>query len=124
MAPIGVQGTKVRLYGKEVLLEDYLTAWTRELYKERLLGFDTAHLAEGVHPMTCSAKRSFGAGDCIINSQDMEHVQLDPEFGVQIMRPAVISHYEVATRGRVIRLAKVTVRDLAIDTSFVTTLTD
>jgi hypothetical protein len=124
MAPITVPGTKVRLYGNEILLSNYLTAWTWELYEERLLGFSTAHLAEGVYPMPCSAERFFGVGECVINGQEMEHVRLDAEFGVHIMRPLVISHYEVATRGRAVRLANVNVHDLVIGSTLVQTLTN
>jgi hypothetical protein len=44
------------------------------------------------------------------------------ELGVQIIRPAVISDFEIAAVGRVVRLAKVAIRDLVLDTSFVMTL--
>ena len=124
VAPIDIWGKNVRLHGQEMLLTDYLDAWIKELYQERLLHFSTAHLAEGIHPMTASAERSFSAGEFIINDQEMEHARMDAEFEVRIIRPAVISDYEVSSRGRVIRLEKVTVRDLAIDTAFVTTIKD
>ena len=45
VAPIDVQGKNVRLYGQEMLLTEYLDAWTNELYQDRLLHFNTAHLA-------------------------------------------------------------------------------
>lgn len=118
--PMDIQGKKVRLYGQEVLLTEYLDGWMREVYAEHLPGFQTAHLAEGVHVMTASAERRFGARECIIDEQEMERMRMDVEFGVQIFRPAVISHYEVSTRGRVIRLEKVKVHNLVIDTTFVT----
>ena len=57
----------------------------------------------------------------MIDGRDIEHVRLLVEFGVQIIRPAVISDFEIATR-RVVRLAKVAIRDLVLDTAFVTTL--
>ena len=91
-----------------------------ELYPKRLLRFQTAHLAEGVHPMTAEDERTFGPAECVIDEREMEHIRVEVEFGVKITRPAVISHYEVATRGRVIRLETVKVRDLTIDTAFVT----
>ena len=58
----------------------------------------------------------------MIDGRDIEHVRLFVEFGVQIIRPAVISDFEILTRGRVVRLAKVAIRDLVLDTAFVTTL--
>jgi len=126
MAPLDVRGKTFQLAGSEVLLTDYLDSWVRELYEQRLLGFQTAHLAEGIHPMTATAERSFSAGDAFIDGREIEHVRMEAEFGVQIIRPAVISDYEVSTRGRVIRLAKATVRagDLAIDTTFIIAVRD
>jgi hypothetical protein len=71
--------------------------------------------------MTATAEQSFGAGECILNDQEMEHVQLDVEFGVKITWPAVTSHYEVATRGRVVQFEPVNVSNVAITAAFVTT---
>jgi hypothetical protein len=120
---IHVDGKLVRVRGIDRLLTDYLNAWMDELYAPRLLRFYTADLPEGVHPMAEEAERSFGAGELVIDGREIEHVQLHVEFGVEIIRPAVISDFEVATRGRVVRLAKAKIRDIAIDTSFVTTFT-
>jgi hypothetical protein len=121
VSPIDVQGRKVRLYGQEVLLTEFLDGWIKVLYSERLLHFSTAHLSEGVHPMTASGERPFGAGECVIDGQEMEYVKIDLECGVQIIHPVVLSDYEVSSRGRVIRLAPVKIYNFAIETAFVTT---
>jgi hypothetical protein len=55
-----------------------------------------------------------------MEGKEMALARLDADYGVNILRPTVISDYEVSTRGRVIRLAPITVRDIAIDTAFVT----
>ena len=117
--PIDAKGKNFRLRGQEMPLIKYLDGWMHELYQEKLLYFRTAHLSEGVHPMVASAERSFNGGEFVLDGQQIEHVRMDVEFGVQIIRPAVISNYEVATRGRAIRLEKVQIRDLAIETTFV-----
>jgi hypothetical protein len=122
--PIDVNGKMFVLGGKEVLITDYLNSWMEQLYQERLLWFETAHLPEGVHSMVADGQRSFIPGECVLDGRDIDYVRLFVEFGVQIIRPAVISYFEVATRGRVIRLAKVNIRDFVIDTAFVTTLND
>jgi len=124
MYSIQIQGTKFRLGGTERLLKEYMDSWMQELYAERLLGFSTSTLPEGVHPMAASAERSFGAGEFLINDKEIEHVQIEAEFGVQIFRPAVIADYEVATRGRAIRLAQVRGHNFAIDTTLVKVLSE
>lgn len=122
--PIQVHGKLVRLCGTEVLLSDYLDAWIEETYQKRLLRFWTVDLPEGVHPMVEEDERSFIAGEFVIDGRDMEYARLLVEYGVEIIRPAVISDFEITTRGRVIRLATAKIRDVAIDTSYVTTFTD
>jgi hypothetical protein len=73
---IPVDGKLVRIYGIDLLLNDYLSAWLDELYAPRLLRFYTADLPEGVHPMVEEAERSFGAGELVIDGAEIEQVQL------------------------------------------------
>jgi hypothetical protein len=124
MDAIEVDGKIVQLCGSDVLLTDCLKSWLDEIYEQHLLGFQTAHLAEGIHPLMAGGERSFSAGELFIDGREIEHVRMEADFGVEIIRPAVISDYEVATRGRVIRLAKAKVRDFVIDTTFVMALRD
>lgn len=47
---IRISGTVIRLHGVDMLLSDYLTAWVDALYAQRLLGFWTVDLPEGIAP--------------------------------------------------------------------------
>jgi hypothetical protein len=121
---ISVAEKMVRIRGVALPLPTYLNAWMNEIYPERLLHFFTAHLPAGVHPMVEQDERTFLPGECFIDDREMEHVLLEVDFGVEIIRPAVISDFEVATRGRVVRLATTVIHDVAMDVSYVTTFTD
>jgi hypothetical protein len=105
--PIDVHSAKICVDGHELLLEKYLNSWIEEIYADRLLTFWTTDLPEGVHPMMAAALRTFEAGECFIDGREMGQVSMEIEFGVRILRPPVISDYEVSSRGRVIRLANV-----------------
>lgn len=133
--PEGFEGTEcesimiandavMHLRGGAVPLSEYVSLWLKELFDRRLLKFHTNHLAEGIHPMAANDERFFDVGECVIDGQPMEHARIEAEFGVQIIRPAVISDYEVSTRGRVLRLATSSVGDYRIDTAFVVTARD
>ena len=124
VTPLDVQATTVRLGGSDTLLKKHLDSWVEEIYAERLLKFWTADLPEGVHPMMASALRSFAAGECFIHGKELDQVSMQIEFGVRSFRPPVISDYEVSTRGRVIRLAKVDLPELSITTAFMQTFKD
>jgi hypothetical protein len=120
MTTVVIDETIMQLSGTDVPLRLYLEGWILDLYQRRLLSSWTADLPEGVHPMAASEERAFGPGQCIIDGKEMATVQLDAEFGVRIIRPTVLSDYEVSTRGRVIRLTPTTIRgDITTDTAFV-----
>ncbi len=116
---IDVKGKTARIDGNEVVLEDYLDARINLLYARCLLTFQTASLPEGIHPMPASDERVFGAGECIIDGQEMEYVRVDAEFAVKIASLTVISDFEVSTRGRVIRFDPFTVQGILVDPSIV-----
>lgn len=114
-----VKGKMAHICGQDVLLEDYLNAWTGDLYNQCLLTFQTGSLSEGIHPMPTSAERVFAARECIIDGQEMEYVRLDAEFLVKLDCLTVISDFEVSTRGRVIRLNPYVVRGILVDPAIV-----
>lgn len=119
MMPIDVQSTTIRLSGSDMSLKEYLDSWIEEVYADRLLMFWTADLPEAVHPLMASALRSFKADECFIDDREMDQVSMEIEFGVRILRPPVISDYEVSSRGRVIRLANVHIREFSFAPTFV-----
>jgi hypothetical protein len=124
VAVIQAGSTMVRLRGADVPLTAYMNAWVEALYAHRLLYFNTIDLPDGVHAMPARDERSFGPGEFLIDDRPMEYVRLEVEYGVRIVRPAVISDFEVATRGRVVRLATTVIHDVPIDVSYVTTFAD
>jgi hypothetical protein len=120
-----VAATTVNLAGRAVPLKEYLDAWVLDTYADRLLAFWTADLPEGVHPMTASALRLFKPGECVVDGKAIDQASLEVEFGVRISRPPVVSDYEVATRGRMIRFADIPLRsDLSLATAFVEAFDD
>ncbi len=118
--PISLDGKRFTIGGEDMLLTEYLDTWTEQLYFDRLQTFYTWGLDEGSYQIAADGQQFFAPGECVLDGKDMEHVRLFVEFGVQIIKPAVISDFEVATRGRVVRLSKVNVRDLVLDVAFVT----
>ena len=119
MTTVLIDETIMQLSGTPVPLRIYLDSWILDLYQRTLLVFSTVTLPEGIHPMLASEERSFGPGQCFIDGKEMGTVRLDAEYGVRIFHPMVLSDYEVSTRGRVVRLTPITMRDLVFDMAFV-----
>jgi hypothetical protein len=118
---VQVPGTMIYLQGQHVLLSEYLRSRMEHLYEQHMPSFRTAHLLNGTYPLQVAEEHTFAPGECVINGRDMEYVRIDVEYRVQVVHPPVISDFEVATRGRVIRLGTTVLCDHAIDISFVKT---
>jgi hypothetical protein len=119
-----VNGKTFSLGGETMLITDFLNVWIEQLYQERLLWFDTINLPEGIHTLVGDGTETYEPGQCVLEGKDIESIRLFVEFGVQVIRPTVISDFEIASRGRAVRLSKIVIRDLIIDTAFITKLND
>jgi hypothetical protein len=120
--PIDVNGKTFLIGGQEMLITEYLGTWMEQLYQDRLLRFQTAHLDEGIYSMPADVTEHFNPGDVILDGKDIESIRLFVEFAVRIVRPTVDSDFEVISRGRVIRLSKVTIRDVVLEPVFVSAI--
>lgn len=103
--------------GQGVSAQTYFADWLGELYQKGMRTLGSARLAVGVHPLAVREVRAFDPKECTVGGIPLLQLTMEAEFGVEIFRPLVMSHYEVAHRGRVIKLAKLTVRDIEIDFS-------
>jgi len=117
--PVDLSGALVLLNGTPVQLPPYLNEWTTEAINSSMLTFPSGTLQEGIYLRSCQSARQFMEGQLNINASDMKSAELEVEFQIQLKRPAVISHYEVGGRGRVIALegytpGGVTINDVQI----------
>lgn len=119
-ARVEICGKPIKLHGNEVALEAYLGAWLDQEYQGRLRRFQTADLPEDVYPMALSSERRFAEGELSFEGVDIEQLRIEVEFGVRVVRPPVISDYEVATRGRVTRFGETRLSNCVVDVEFVT----
>jgi hypothetical protein len=62
---------------------------------------------EGTYDHTADAKRGFSPGESSMNDLDVECAEISTRFTVTVLRPAVISHFEVESRGRLLSFAPV-----------------
>jgi hypothetical protein len=96
--------------GQQTPLKGFLHAWQKELAAQALGTFDSADLPEGVYQLSAERTHTFSDGEFVLQDKDVKdieqaHVAL--RLGTRIVRPAVVSHFEVKTRGRVVTYAPV-----------------
>jgi len=107
------------LRGVEIDFDDYAKKWMSEVCNKSMETFASGKLVEGMYEREAEAERVFGKGELLIKGVDVARLRLLVKFWVRLIRPAVVTHFEIANRGRVISLAPVTVGDGTIQAEFV-----
>src|ERR1700735_310693 len=107
VVPVDIFSARLRVRGAEMLLSDYLVPWADQAKNDHVLHFATGSLPEGRYEREACCTRKFEAGEFILNDKDIEMAAIWVQYYVDLHRPAIISHFEVETRGRVYSLAAI-----------------
>jgi hypothetical protein len=91
--------------GVESTPERYVDEWVASERDRCVNSFPSAGALEGVHDLSFEAERSFGGGGASLNGEEIDRVRLVGQVQVTVSKPRIISHFEVATRGRALMLA-------------------
>jgi hypothetical protein len=91
--------------GVQSTAEEYVNAWGIAERDRCVNSFPSTVAQTGVHELPFEAERSFGAGEASLNGMEIARARLVGRVQVTVSRPKIISHFEVATRGRALMLA-------------------
>jgi hypothetical protein len=105
--PIDPVNAKATLRGEVIDFDRYVREWIVDACNERLASFPSGVTPNGVHELQARVERQFDREEFYVNDKEIESASLSIDFKVRITRPAVISHFEVQSRGRVVSLAPV-----------------
>ncbi len=86
-------------------LPAYLNRWAESMEHEELRTFASVQLPEDVYELSATAERSFGEGELLIESIDIGRMELKIKFSVRVIRPRIMWHFDVESRGRALSLA-------------------
>lgn len=100
-----------KLNDEPLNLLEYAQQWIKDCADNRLKTFPSADKEDGIYDLDANDEREFGKGELIIDGKDVEKLKLVVTFKTKIVRPGIVSHYEVAARGRILSLAPVQVGD-------------
>lgn len=117
--PMDPASARLSIGGEEANLDRYVRDWISQVCDESTNGFPSGTLPEGVYDRPVSAIRTFSKSDFVLNGRDVETAKLKVVVKLRVLRPPIISHFEVATRGRVLLLAPVTIEGVTLSVSFV-----
>jgi len=104
---VEIKNAKCLLSEEIIDLEKYLQEWVKECSEKRTNTFPSATLEEGVYDLQAKDCRAYNNNELYINDKEIEKIEIDVNFKVRLYRPAIESHYEVESRGRVLYLSPV-----------------
>lgn len=96
-----------KLQGNVVDLRQYLIKWAEEASQRHVLSFRSERAPEGDYVRETESEREFAPGGMTLDDRDIERAKNSLRYKVTVVRPAVISSFEVESRGRVVSLAPV-----------------
>jgi hypothetical protein len=108
-APIRFEMTELLRFadGRTTKLCEYSDSWAREIMHKHSYSFASGEMPEGDYPLSAEGQRNFQQGEVMIGEHAVVSASLRVGYLARVRRPAIIWHYEVATRGRVLSLAPV-----------------
>ena len=95
------------LRGTEADLRVCFVEWAEKARDKQMRTFPSGRLPEGSYERNASEAHKFEPGEFVVDGMDIEQADVSIDFSVHLVRPMVISHFEVATRGRVISLSPI-----------------
>jgi hypothetical protein len=98
---------RAQFLGETIDLRQYVLSWGSQRTDEDARSFRSELFPEGLYERTAHANREFTIGEFILDDQDIERAELSVSYTLRVARPPIISHYEIAARGRVMTLAPV-----------------
>jgi hypothetical protein len=103
------------LNGDPLNLLDYLNAWVTEAINESMRTFPSGTLVDCIYKREFASARQFVEGALVVNNIAIESATLGVQFEINLVRPAVRSHFEINGRGRVIPFEAHTVGSATIN---------
>lgn len=108
-AHVNVQNAQATLGGKSLILEPYVNQWIEDARNESVSKFPSGRLPAGEYEREADVVREFSEGELILNGTSIRRSTLHLKMKLRVLRPPILSHFEVETRGRVLSLAPVKV---------------
>jgi hypothetical protein len=116
--PIDAKSATAILAGNSIDFAKYIEDWISHACDERTKTFPSQDYAEGLYDLEAKAERVFQAGELLLDGHEVARIAMDLSFKVRILRPPVVSHFDVATRGRALSLAPVSLHGAELRVTF------
>lgn len=97
-------GKVLRVGGEAFPMESYVNQWAEHVRQEEVNIQKVGERADGPYTISIHATRSFNPGEAYVDEESVLHLALTGTAEVTVVRAAVLSIFEVASRGRLLKL--------------------
>jgi hypothetical protein len=104
---VDLNTVSARFQGNAIDLRQYLTKWAEDASSEDVLSFRSEKVPEGNYKRATQSTRKYTVGELTLDGNDIERAESSVRYNVAVVRPRVVSYFEVESRGRVVSLAPV-----------------
>ncbi len=116
---LALDQAQATLDGAELDLDSYVKKWAEDTYNESIRTFPSVELPEGVHKQAAEAKQDFADREFVIDDMVVGALYLKVEFDLKIIRPTIVSYFDVGSRGRCLSLAPLEVGNSTLRVGFI-----
>jgi hypothetical protein len=104
-SPLPLTTMAATFRGQALDLRKYLAWWADGITDEAANKLQPYERPAGVYPLEASGERQFAPGELIVEGHDIASIEMTARCQVAVMRPIVVSSYDVASRGRFVSIA-------------------
>jgi hypothetical protein len=103
-APVSVEFSKMEIEYNGLLVDSvqFITSLGNEVVARRMATEDTVNLPEGRYEFDGESTLSFRSGSLRVNRKTCSHLTVRVHCVQHIIRPAIVSRFDIVTRGRVV----------------------
>ena len=103
------KGLETQMDQESVDFEDYVRRWSSETAKRLERDIPSGLPVGQSKCFSSTVERTFGPGELIMNGMGIETITLDVNLWVRLVRPTIVSRFDVLSRGRIHSFAPVPV---------------
>jgi Restriction endonuclease len=98
--PIDTATAIFKVNGEHVDFNGYIRQWIDEEAEARMNRFPSTEAVEGTHELEFESTRTFYPATATLDEKGIDRIELKGTTSVQVIHATMVSHFQLATRGR------------------------
>lgn len=94
----------LRVRAQVMLAREYVNQWADKVRHEQVNNLHVSDMPDGEYTIPLSAQLAFADGEALLDDQPLRHLALTGTAAVTVIRAAVLSIFEIESRGRLLKV--------------------